>query len=131
MLKKPGRETRDPRAKKAKDLSRQRKIATNSSDKAARKNAPLRKAMANRAIRRVDKHGLDADHDASADHLRLAHARKWRSWGSELAADRRDHRRKAQKHFQENGGRKAVQAKAWAAFARRLMKRPPEGDPDA
>ena len=57
---------RDPEADKARDLARQRKIASNSSDKAARKHAPRIKAEANRKLRRDDKAALRTDPDAAA-----------------------------------------------------------------
>lgn len=83
------RPARDPRAKKARDLARQRKIASNSSDKAARRNAPKIKAMANRAARRSARADLDAETDESADCARLHHRAKPAHWGSVNAAAHR------------------------------------------
>ena len=88
---------RDPQAKKAKDKARQRKIASNSSDKASRKNAPRIKAMANRSVRRADKIKIAMSGDQleeNADSLRLDHRFKDRHWGTHNAAEQRDLRDK-------------------------------------
>ena len=89
---------RDPRADKDRDLARQRKIAANGSDKAARRTVPQRKAMANREIRRTDRADLrtaaltDPGADTIAPDLAAEHGRKWKSWGSTRAADHREAR---------------------------------------
>lgn len=82
---------RDPEADKARDLARQRKIAANSSDKAARKHAPRIKAEANRKLRRDDKAALRADPDDAASTPEGLRARA-RHWGSHNAADQRERR---------------------------------------
>lgn len=79
-----------PEDRKARDKARQRKIASNGSDKASRKTAPRIKARDNRKVRR----GLDADlrHDplavTEAD-AKSALITRDRHWGSTLAADHR------------------------------------------
>lgn len=105
----------DPRKRKEKDNQRQRKIVANSSDKAARKNAPKIKAMANRAIRRIDRQGLlDVDDvEESADQINIQHRQKPRNWGSQNAAEKRTKQGERRTHYQENGGRAAVQSQAW------------------
>ena len=113
---------RDPEKDKARDLARQRKIANNGSDKAARRNVPLRKAMANRKIRRTDKAELHsaaiADPEAEAITPTLAdqHGRKWKSWGSDNAAEHRARAAEAQAVFRESGGRRAVHEAQRKAF---------------
>lgn len=82
---------RDPQADKARDLARQRKIASNSSDKAARKHAPRIKADANRKLRRDDKAALRADPDDAVPAPEGLKARS-RHWGSHNAADQRERR---------------------------------------
>lgn len=89
---------RDPRKDKDRDLARQRKIASNASDKAARRNVPLHKAMANRGIRRTDRADLraaalaDPETDTIALSLADRHGTKWKSWGSDNAAEHREAR---------------------------------------
>jgi hypothetical protein len=116
---------RDPRKDKDRDLARQRKIASNGSDKAARRNVPLRKAMANREIRRTDKTDLrsiavaDPEADTIAPDLSDRHGTKWKSWGSSKAADHRDRQAEAHAEFRAAGGRAAVEAAKWRAIAER------------
>lgn len=79
-----------PQDRKARDNARQRKIATNGSDKASRKTAPRIKARANRKVRV----GLDAalSHDpmaVTAADARCEQITRDRHWGSALAADHR------------------------------------------
>lgn len=75
-------------AKKRRTMKNARKIASNSSDKAARRNVPLRKAMANRKLRRLDKQALAQDAE-QADAVRDAETRKkWQSWGSDALEPR-------------------------------------------
>ncbi len=115
---KDDRPPRDPGRKKARDTGRQRKIMTNSSDKASRRNAPVIKAMANRRIRRTDRQAL-AEPEAieeSADRIRQDHKRKARHWGSVNAATHRTERAEAQRIYRENGGRVAVHRAKRAAF---------------
>lgn len=101
---------RDPRKDKDRDLARQRKIASNSSDKAARRNVPLHKAVANREIRRTDKADLrtaaTADPEADTIALTLAdrHGTKWKSWGSIPAADHREDRAAERAHLDATAG---------------------------
>ncbi|MFK7937814.1 MAG: hypothetical protein AB8B82_00425 [Roseovarius sp.] len=104
---------RDPAAEKARDLKRQRKIAANSSDKAARRHARTIKAMENRKIRRGDRQALDETLEDSADQLNIDHMRKHRHWGSDNAAERRDGQADRQAHFREVGGRDAAQTLKW------------------
>lgn len=96
MLQKSGqRKPFDPKQRKARDNARLRKIACNSSDKAARKAAPLRKAKANRKIRRQDKAYLsreNIEHEENADMLCLQHKTKPQNWGSYNAAEHRAER---------------------------------------
>ncbi len=95
---------RDPAAKKARDNVWQRKIATNSSDKASRRNAPRIKAAANRKIRRADKQAVDPEHENTADQINLENQRKAKTWGSDNAALLREQSAKHHKHLQEIGG---------------------------
>lgn len=83
--------TRDPEADKSRDLARQRKIASNSSDKAARKHAPRIKAEANRKVRRDDKAALRVDPEDAALAPEGMKARA-RHWGTHNAADQRERR---------------------------------------
>ncbi|MBM2577874.1 hypothetical protein JQC91_16320 [Jannaschia sp. Os4] len=118
---KPGRaRPRDPSAEKARDLGRQRKIASNGSDKAARRNAPRIKAMGHRTVRRADKLAVGTDYEGSADDRTATDRRRVTHWGSDLAADRRAAQAERQRAYREAGGRKAVQAAARAAFWDRL-----------
>jgi len=116
-------EPRDPRQDKDRDLARQRKIANSGSDKSARRNVPLRKAMANRTIRRTDKAGLQAEaltdpgSDAIAPSLADRHGTKWKSWGSDNAAAHRTRQAEAHAEFRAAGGRDAVLAAKWQALA--------------
>lgn len=83
---------RDPQRKKARDAVRQRKIASNSSDKAARRHAPAIKAAANRKARRLDRQQIsDADdlEMLSDQDIAAYHRVKPRHWGSTNAAKRR------------------------------------------
>ena len=73
-----------PAIRKARDVKRQRKIASNGSDKASRKNAPLHKAIENRRFRRKSP-GTDAEARAVL-RTRVNH------WGTESAAERRQAR---------------------------------------
>ncbi|MFK7753143.1 MAG: hypothetical protein AB8B51_11405 [Sedimentitalea sp.] len=114
---------RDPRRKKARDLARQRKIACNGSDKAARKHAPLIKALANRRIRRIDAAQLDADTQDNADQMALQHRRKAKHWGSDNAAQKRAAQRDKHDDYRATGGRKAVQARNWRALRDRLRSK--------
>ncbi|MCA2010684.1 hypothetical protein LCM17_04245 [Cereibacter sphaeroides] len=82
---------RDPQADKARDLKRQRKIASNSSDKAARKNAPRIKAMGHRQVRRLDKEALARAPEEAADRPEALKTR-YQHWGTENAAERRAER---------------------------------------
>ncbi len=82
---------RDPARDKARDTARQRKIAANSSDKAARKHAPRIKAGANRKLRRDDKAALRLEPDEAAPAPEGLKARA-RHWGSDNAAGRREGR---------------------------------------
>ena len=100
---------RDPAAEKQRDLGRQRKIASNGSDKAARRHARTIKAMANRHIRRKDKQTLDAEFDESADQINLDHAHKPRHWGTDNAAERRAQNSDRQDYYQQIGGRDEAQ----------------------
>ena len=93
MSEKPGRKKGyDPVKKKAKDLARQRKIYAFSSDKGSRKSVPIRKAMANRAIRHSDKQFLNQNDliEENADQLSHAHKMKWQKEQSVNAAKRRE-----------------------------------------
>ena len=116
-------EPRDPRKDKDRDLARQRRIASNGSDKAARRNVPLRKAMANREIRRTDKAELktitrdEEEADAIAPSLAERHGTKWQSWGSAPAAEHRTRQAEAHAEFRAAGGRDAVQIAKWQAIA--------------
>ncbi len=87
---------RDPRRKKALDNANQRKIASNSSDKASRKNAPRIKAMSSRHVRRREKSALSqAMNDfeqIDGQSIAMAHKVKPRHWGSDNAAELRAHR---------------------------------------
>jgi hypothetical protein len=114
---------RDPRAKKARDNARQRKIAANSSDKAARRHARTIKAGANRSIRRADKQVLAQAEDGfedSADQINAAHKSKPQHWGTDNAAKRRAAHADAQKTYREAGGRKAVQRRQWEDMRDRI-----------
>ena len=114
---KPGRaRPRDPSADKARDLGRQRKIMPVRNDKSARRNAPLIKAMGNRAVRRADRQTVGADYEGSADDLARADLKRINHWGTEPAADRRAAQAEHQRLYRENGGRKAVEAQARRAF---------------
>jgi hypothetical protein len=116
---------RDPEQDKARDLARQRKIASESSDKSSRRNVPLRKAMANREIRRTDKADLkvaalaDPQADTIVPDLADRHGMKWKSWGSENAAAHRARQAESQAEFRAAGGRNAVMAAKWQAIADR------------
>ncbi|MFN4098655.1 MAG: hypothetical protein ACK4GT_02645 [Pararhodobacter sp.] len=82
---------RDPARDKARDKARQRKIVANSSDKAARKNAPRIKALANRMLRRKDRARLlGAAEDAVPAPAGLKS--RVRHWGTDNAAARREER---------------------------------------
>jgi hypothetical protein len=87
---------RDPEAEKAKDDARQRKIASNGSDKAARRHAPRIKAEANRVARRKARVPVDAAAEGGFDDGAQAaadlHRAKDRHWGSANAAERRAQR---------------------------------------
>lgn len=107
---------RDPAAEKARDLGRQRKIAANSSDKAARRHARTIKAMENRKIRRNDRQMLDETLEDSADQLSAEHARKHRHWGTENAAERRAAQSDRRAHYQQVGGRAEAQSQQWKAL---------------
>ncbi|MCW1933334.1 hypothetical protein [Pararhodobacter zhoushanensis] len=79
---------RDPAREKAKTNARQRKICSNSSDKASRKNAPRIKAAGNRSLRRLDKAALAlAPEDAALQPEGLK--TRPRPWGTDNAAVRR------------------------------------------
>lgn len=104
---------RDPAAKKARDNARQRKIATNSSDKASRRNAPRIKAAANRKIRRADKQAIDPELEASADQINLEHQRKLKHWGSDNAAEHREASARSQRDLQDIGGRDEANRQIW------------------
>jgi len=84
----------DPVAEKDRDNSRQRKIVANASDKAARRNAPLIKARANRKARLKGKITLTdtANHDDSAQSITSALRQRRRNWGSVNAAEHRAER---------------------------------------
>lgn len=110
---------RDPQARKRRDLARQRKIASNSSDKAARRHARTIKAMENRKIRRNDKQDLTPDLEDAAEQLKHQHRIKNRHWGTDHAATRREANREAQAKYQKHGGRRAVQAQQIQAFLQR------------
>ncbi len=94
----------DPARRKAKDNARQRKIAANSSDKAARKHARKLKAMENRRIRRIGKVGLAERPEEYADALRPSHRHKDRHWGTENAAKRRAQRTEERALLDETAG---------------------------
>jgi hypothetical protein len=84
-------EPRDPAAEKARDNARQRKLASNDSDKAARKHIRRTKAQANRKLRRLDKAALaQADEDAAGTRVELK--TRARAWGSHNAANQRARR---------------------------------------
>jgi hypothetical protein len=86
------RQGRDPLAEKKKDLARQRKIASNASDKAARRHAPLIKATANRGARRASKVPVvlaESDYSESAQAAVVHHRTKGKNWGSINAAEHR------------------------------------------
>jgi hypothetical protein len=96
MDEKPGRiDGFDPVKAKARDNARQRKIVSNSSDKASRKNAPLIKARTHRVVRRIDREALvnaDAEAVPPADAERVKDRAKHQLWGSFNAAERREWR---------------------------------------
>ncbi len=85
----------DPERDKARDLKRQRKIACDSSDKAGRRNIPRLNALGNRKIRRADRADLasialiNPNAETILPDLAAEHSRKWKSWGSDLAASHR------------------------------------------
>ncbi|MCB1388103.1 MAG: hypothetical protein KDK12_02970 [Rhodobacteraceae bacterium] len=81
-------EGRDPARRKARDNARQRKLACNDSDKAARRHIRQIKAQANRKLRRLDKAALAAADDDTAG-TRLGLKTRARSWGSSNAAAHR------------------------------------------
>ncbi|MCX7565275.1 hypothetical protein OS189_02820 [Sulfitobacter sp. F26169L] len=114
---------RDPAVEKARNTGRQRKIVTNSSDKASRKNAPRIKAMANRNVRRSDKQTLRIEADEfedSADQINIAHRHKPRHWGSDNAAERREMQAEKQATYREVGGRNEVQRRQMEAFRKKV-----------
>ena len=108
---------RDPKAEKERDRKRQRKIAANSSDKAARKNAPRIKAMANRQVRRADRQALADQPDDAASQPEGLQTRP-RHWGTENAAERRAERQAERAWLDDNPvedrkGRGRAQHRPW------------------
>lgn len=108
---------RDPQAEKARDRQRQRKIAANSSDKAARKHAPRIKAMGNRQTRRLDKQALALAPEEAAERPEGLKTRP-RHWGTENAAERRAERDRERAWLDANPvedrqGRGRAQFKPW------------------
>ena len=116
------KDRRDPEASKARDLRRQRKIANNGSDKAARKAAPQIKAMANRQIRRTDRAALATLVDLPEGEERIppdlaqAHRDKPRHWGSTNAAEHRENRDTLLRAYQAAGGRTQMMIDRFAAL---------------
>lgn len=105
---KPSRQqAADPVAEKRKDSARQRKIASNSSDKSARRNAPVIKARANRGARRAAKSVVAAgaaECDEGAQAAAVYHRVKERNWGSINAAEHRKHRTEENRVLNETVG---------------------------
>ncbi len=110
-------EPRDPAAEKARDRKRQRKITANSSDKAARRNAPRIKAVANRQVRRADRQALADQPEDVASRPDGLHTRP-RHWGTENAAQRRAERQAERAWLDDNPvedlkGRGRAQHRPW------------------
>lgn len=108
---------RDPQAEKARDLKRQRKIAANSSDKAARKHAPRIKALGNRQTRRLDKQVLARTPEDAAERPEGLKIRP-RHWGTDNAAERRAERDRERAWLdanpvEERRGRGRAQHRPW------------------
>lgn len=106
----------DPASEKAKDNARQRKIVSNSSDKASRRNAPLIKIRANRKIRRADHvllGSMTSDNEEEAQAIAPQHKVKARTWGSMNAAKRRAERREEINALNETAGQLPKGRRRW------------------
>ncbi len=119
MREKPGRTKGfDPHKRKAKDNARQRKIASNNSDKAARRHAPKIKAMTNRRARRLDRQSLSVDMDDSADQMKCVLIQRHRHWGSSNAAEHRAQRGMYREKLNKVGGRLMLSKRFWETLAK-------------